>query len=258
MNNTYYNEIKRLKTFDNEKIKEIYARVENGEPKAINEIITGNLKFVVLIAKKYYHTINNKSIIELDDLISEGNFGLIKACSLFKLEHGVRFSTYAVYWIRKYIQDSINQNEAAIRLPQKILLANRRIKKIINQLYQTNQYEPTRIELENLEMFTKQEIETYFLQKKITNIDDQYHIEDELENADDKDYQTELKRKIVFALRYLTPKERLVIRMKFGIDQQPAQPQQIWDTLKVTRQRTNQITQSALAKLKDILGTDVI
>ncbi|MCG2611519.1 sigma-70 family RNA polymerase sigma factor [Flavobacterium sp. SM15] len=259
MNNTYYNELRKLKTLDNEKVKDIYTRYQNGDANAINEIITGNLRFVVTIAKSYHKSITNKSIIELDDLISEGNIGLIQAATKFNLDFGVRFSTYAVFWIRKQIQYTINQHEDLIRLPANKLQANRKIKRMINQLYQDNQYQPTRTELEDLELFNTSEIDTYFQQQqKLISIDDQYNVEDVVENTDEFDYQFELKRKIKFALKYLTPKERLAIRMKFGIDQQPSTPTEIYEALQVSKQRVGQINQSALLKLRAILGTPVI
>ena len=259
MNNTYYNELKKLKILDNERIKEIYTRVENGDSSQINEIITGNLKFVVSIAKKYYENLANKTVIELDDLISEGNYGLIEACHKFKIEFGVRFSTYAVYWIKKQILNSINQNESTIRIPANRLQANRRIRKAINQLYQQHQYQPSQRELEELELFTDKELDDYFnQQQKIIAVEDQYNIEDVIENTDEADYQFELKRKIKIALKYLTPKERIYIRMKFGIDQSPASHQEINKALNVTKQRASQLRTSALAKLKDMLGNAAI
>ena len=111
MNNIYYNELSKIKQLNDEQITNIYTRYNNGESNAINEMIEANLKFVVVIAKQYYQTINSANIITLDDLICEGNIGLIQACQKFKLEFGVKFSSYAVYWIRKTIQESIIKNK---------------------------------------------------------------------------------------------------------------------------------------------------
>jgi RNA polymerase primary sigma factor len=251
MNNTYYNDLRKLKTINDEKVKEIYTRIDAGDSNAINEIIQANLRFVVMIAKQYYKIINKENIIELDDLISEGNIGLILAAQKFKVEFGVKFSTYAVHWIRKTIQETIEKNSDIIRLPVNKIIANRKIKKIANQLYQSNQCEATKEQLEELELFTKQEIDEYFNQKNIISIETQFNIEDIIEVDNDSiEFQSEMKRKISLALKHLTPKERMIIKMTYGIDQTPLQPAEIWKILGISRQRISQLRIRALNKLK--------
>lgn len=252
MNNIYYNELSKFKQLSDEQITNIYTRYNNGEPNAINEMIEANLKFVVVIAKQYYQTINSANIITLDDLICEGNIGLIQACQKFKLEFGVKFSSYAVYWIRKTIQESIIKNKDNIRSPSNLIESDRKILKAVKELFQKNESEVTKENIQDLGLFNDNEIKHYFTSKQVISIDTQFNVEDTIqENIFDE--AAELKRKIAFALKYLTPKEKQLIKMIYGIDQEPSTPSEIWEVLGVTRQRITQLKKSALNKLKDIL-----
>ena len=252
MNTIYYKELKKFNTLSNEKIKDIYHRYESGDENAINEMIEGNLKFAVLIAKRYYQTVKSENIIEMDDLISEANIGLILAAKKFNPSLGVKFSTYAVFWIMKQIQLSIKKNNSNIRIPINLYESDRKILKAISELFQKTENEITKSEIEALDLFSKNEIDHFFTNKHIIRIDSTFEPSDEnIEiNFDDN---AEMKRKINVALKHLTPKEKIMIEMTFGINQEPASPNEIWDVLGVTRARAWQLKTSALEKLNNIL-----
>lgn len=100
----YFKSIKNSKGLSREKEAELGKRIQEGDKSAINELVEANLQFVVRTAKQY-----SNSGVPLEDLISEGNFGLYKAAEKFDYTKGKKFITYAVWWIKSYIQDAIKQ-----------------------------------------------------------------------------------------------------------------------------------------------------
>ncbi len=102
---TYFKEIKRFKPLKKEKEIELTNRIKSGDDMAKKQLVEANLKFVVSVAKKY-----NDCDIPFEDLISEGNLGLIKAAERYDASQGNKFITYAVWWIKAYIQDYIERH----------------------------------------------------------------------------------------------------------------------------------------------------
>ena len=99
----YFRDLKRCKPMTKDEEFRAFEKFHNGDRKSYEKIITSNLKFVVSIAKRY-----RKYGVNFADLISEGNFGLIKAVGNFDEKKGIRFISYAVWWIKAYIQEYIN------------------------------------------------------------------------------------------------------------------------------------------------------
>ena len=109
----YFDEIKDTKPLTKEEEAELAQRIHNGDEKAKEELITANLKFVVSVAKNYQHR-----GLDLEDLINDGNVGLIKAAERFDGTKGYRFISYAVWWIRESILEALAKNGRTIRLPR--------------------------------------------------------------------------------------------------------------------------------------------
>ena len=101
----YLEQIKRYKLLTREREYELSERIKKGDEQALDELVNANLRFVVSIAKAY-----KKSGIPFHDLISEGNIGLVKAASKFDHTKGVKFISYAVWWVKSQIQESIKEN----------------------------------------------------------------------------------------------------------------------------------------------------
>lgn len=103
---TYFKEIRKFKPLTKEKELELTERIKNGDDDAKRALVEANLKFVVTIAKKY-----RDDDIPFEDIISEGNLGLIKAAERYDASMGNKFITYAVWWIKAYIQDFIERHD---------------------------------------------------------------------------------------------------------------------------------------------------
>jgi RNA polymerase primary sigma factor len=117
--NRYFKDVKKSEGLSTEKEKELAKRIQEGDTKAIDELVEANLKFVVTIAKEF-----QGQGLPLPDLISEGNYGLIKAAYKFDHTKGFKFISYAVWWIRQSILQSLNDNARIIRLPTNIVNKN--------------------------------------------------------------------------------------------------------------------------------------
>ena len=110
----YFKDLKSVKLLNGEEQTELAVKAKSGDKKALNKLIESNLRFVVTVAKEYQY-----SNIPLEDLISEGNIGLIKAVDKFDETRKIRFISYAVWWIRASILCYLNKNSRPIRLPIK-------------------------------------------------------------------------------------------------------------------------------------------
>jgi len=112
----YFNEVNKCDLLSIEEENELTNRIVNGDKEAINELVEGNLKFAISVAKEYQGL-----GLSLSDLINDGNIGLIKAANKFDPTRGFRFISYAVYWIRQSIMQSLNDNSRVIRLPSSVI-----------------------------------------------------------------------------------------------------------------------------------------
>ncbi|MCB0374246.1 MAG: RNA polymerase sigma factor RpoD/SigA, partial [Muricauda sp.] len=141
----YLSEISKLPLLsDNEEI-ELAQMVKKGSTEAVNKIITANLRFVVSVAKQY----QNQGM-SLNDLINEGNIGLIKAASKFDETKGFKFISYAVWWIRQSILQALIEQPRIVRLPMNKAIVYNRIMNVIQDFEQKNQREPSNDELAEL------------------------------------------------------------------------------------------------------------
>jgi RNA polymerase primary sigma factor len=127
----YIKDIRKIKVISHERQSIIFKRLsdktitKSERQTLLNELIVGNLRFVITVAKSYQ---NNG--MELIDLISEGNLGLVKAAERFDPDSGYRFISYAVWWIKQSIMSSLNENSRMIRLPSNIIQDNNKRKKL--------------------------------------------------------------------------------------------------------------------------------
>src|SRR5579863_9389856 len=134
----YLREISRIPLLSAARESSLAERAETGDKTARNQLIEANLRLVVSIAKKYVG-----QGLSLEDLIGEGNIGLIRAVTKFDHTKGFRFSTYATWWIKQAITRSILEGTRAVRLPVYIMEEVMRVKRTTRQLYQELGREPT-------------------------------------------------------------------------------------------------------------------
>ena len=255
----YFNEISKVDLLTTEEEVELAKRIKKGDKAALDKLTKANLRFVVSVAKQY----QNRSL-SLNDLINEGNLGLVKAAQRFDETRGFKFISYAVWWIRQSIMQALAEQSRIVRLPLNRTGALNRIKTVASELEQKYEREPTSEELAAiLEMDSKEVTNTLLAGSKQLSVDAPFtegesnSLLDVLENNDadetDQDlaYTSSLKIEMERALSTLTERERQVIRMFFGIGtEEPLSLEQIGEILDLTRERVRQIKEKALKKLR--------
>lgn len=258
----YYFEVGKypLLTATEEKIYGLASK--SGDIDAYGRLFNGNLRLVIMIAQRY----QNQGV-ELQDLISEGNLGVMHAISKFEPEKGFRFSTYAVWWIRHYLSNAIMNNGRTIRIPIHVSKAIRRLLSTRKELSQSLNREPTVNEIaietgqsifEVMSLLANYE-STLSLDAAITNDqesgDDFYHIvsDDKTSDAAEVLIGSETFSILTSILNQLEQQEREVIEYRFGINGKPKKTLECTgEILGLTRDQVRYSQMKALDALKKI------
>ncbi|HZS79223.1 MAG TPA: sigma-70 family RNA polymerase sigma factor [Ktedonobacteraceae bacterium] len=256
---TYLREIGRVPMITHEREIELAQRIEAGDREAMKQFILANLRLVVSIAKRYVGR-----GLTLLDLIQEGNIGLIRAVQRYDWRRGHRFSTHATWWIRQAISRAVADKGRTIRLPVYVNTALNRIRRERQRLLQELGREPTDLELAaatGLDPVRMVELQSapgapVSLELPVGE-DEEQELGDVLadtESASPEDIATTqtLKDEVQRVLEsVLTPRERLVLQLRFGLGNSQAHPlEQVGRELGITRERVRQIEAGALAKLR--------
>jgi RNA polymerase primary sigma factor len=255
--NKYLNEISKKQMISPEEEIELAKAIRQGDQDALMQLTTANLRFVVSVAKQY----QNKGIA-LDDLINEGNIGLIKAASRFDETRGFKFISYAVWWIRQSIMAAVAEQSRIIRLPLNKVGAFNKIRKMQATLEQVLERPPTVEELAEVLPISEQEIRAT-LQASVQHTSMDISLDgDSLTLADllsDKESHSpdasliidSLNREIQRALNTLSTRERDVLVHFYGIGGAHAMTlDEIGVKYELTRERVRQIKEKALRKLR--------
>ncbi len=256
---TYLREIGRVPMITHEREIELAKRIEAGDRDAMKQFILANLRLVVSIAKRYVGR-----GLTLLDLIQEGNIGLIRAVQRYDWRRGHRFSTHATWWIRQAISRAVADKGRTIRLPVYVNTALNRIRRERQRLLQELGREPSEQELADatgLDPIRMVELQAapgapVSLELPVGE-DEEQELGDVLadtESASPEDIATTqtLKDEMQRVLEsVLTPRERLVLQLRFGLGNSQAHPlEQVGRELGITRERVRQIEAGALAKLR--------
>jgi RNA polymerase primary sigma factor len=255
----YLQEIGKVELISPEEEVRLATLIKQGCQKSLDRLTKANLRFVVSVAKQY----QNQGL-SLPDLINEGNVGLIKAAQRFDETRGFKFISYAVWWIRQSILQSLAEQSRIVRLPlNKVGLTNR-IHKAFSLLEQQFEREPTAEELaEVLEMDIEEVTATLSINGRHVSVDsplsegEENTLIDVLENANaDKTdgllvHNESLKTEIDRSLKTLTERQKEVICFFFGIGvDHPMSLEDIGAMFSLTRERVRQIKDKAITKLK--------
>lgn len=254
---SYLKDISKYKILDPDEIVKLVKSAQEGDSIAKEKVVQSNLRFVVTIAKQF----QNRGI-PLMDLISSGNEGLIKAIDKFDVTRGVTFLSYAVWWIRQSIYNSIYWQAREIRLPisQQLLVIS--ILDATNKFLQTNCRNPSSEEISEITGIPRDQID-YLSQfsNKLVSVDDFIGGDEEnsqvcdiipdgeplLDEQVNKSYVT---KELESLLSKLTVREHDLMCMLFGIGMPSVNPKIIAEMYGVGNERIRQMKEGALAKLR--------
>ncbi|MFI5230001.1 MAG: RNA polymerase sigma factor RpoD/SigA [Gemmatimonadales bacterium] len=254
----YLNEIRQYPLLTRAEEAELAHRIRARDSQALDRLVCANLRFVVSIAKRYQH-----HGVPLSDLINEGNLGLIRAGEKFDDAHGVKFISYAVWWVRQAIVQAIADHGHAVRIPVgragELYRVNRRANALRHELGR----EPTRRDLLEAGLVGPADGDSPLpaLRPDLSldaapNSDGNgalldFMPDESAEAPDQAVAEHNLSDSLAAALAQLGPRELRVIRLHFGLDDgEPMTLDAIGSLFGVTRERVRQIKDRALSKLR--------
>lgn len=236
----YLIDIKRFNILNRMEESELIEKIKIGDEKAKEELINANLRFVLTIAKQYQH-----KGLDIQDLISEGNYGLVKAAERYDLyQTEVRFISYAVWWVKQSILQAINQDSRSIRLPVNIINDMLKNDKDASNPQEFSLYENT-LNLPTIETLDRPVGEDgsdfYDIIPDMDAVSPESGLEVENHN---------LNMALLTVINTLSETEGVVIKDYFGLGGQEKSLQEIADELELTKERVRQIKEKALKKIR--------
>jgi RNA polymerase primary sigma factor len=255
----YLQEIGREELITPDEEVKLAQRIKQGDEAARNKLVKANLRFVVSVAKQY----QNQGL-SLQDLINEGNIGLIKAAERFDETRGFKFISYAVWWIRQSILQAIAEQSRIVRLPLNQIGSINKISKETARLEQELERMPSVEEIADLVEIPENKVaESIRISGKHVSVDAPISADEDATmldlfvpsdtpSTDQALIQESLAKEIQRALSSLTKKERDIINMYYGIGySHPYSLDEIADKYKLTRERVRQIKEKAIKRLKN-------
>lgn len=254
----YLVEIGREELISTDEEVELAQRIHHGDRKALDKLTRANLRFVVSVAKQY----QNQGIA-LNDLIDEGNLGLIKAAKKFDETRGFKFISYAVWWIRQSILQAISEQSRIVRMPLNQVGFQSKLAKAIVNFEQENERRPSVQELADiLETDEAKVQEALGTNGKKVSVDAPFQdddsnslidiMTDESAPTTDNNMEKEsLSADLNAALGTLSEREQTVLKMLFGIGCNEMTAEEVANSLNLTRERVRQIKERALRRLRD-------
>jgi RNA polymerase primary sigma factor len=235
-------------------------RIRENDQEALDTLVRSNLRFVVSVAKKY----QNQGV-SLSDLINEGNLGLIRAAHKFDETKGIKFISYAVWWIRQAILQALAEQSRIVRVPLNRAGALHRIGRRANALLQELGREATHAEIaEGMEITEEEVARTMAISQAHVSLDApmtpgednrllDYLADTEHATPEEETIEMALVESVQQALGGLKEREAKILRLYFGLDgAEPMTLEQIGAVLNITRERVRQIKEKALSRLRHV------
>lgn len=237
---------------------DLARRIRKGDEEALDKLVKANLRFVISVAKEY-----QGQGLPLQDLISEGNLGLIKAAQRFDETRGFKFISYAVWWIRQSILQALAEQSRVVRLPLNRVGAINKVGRALEELEKVFGREPSMDEIaQKMEMTAFEVADVLKTSARHLSLDEPFKeeegnslldvIESEQYHPPDGDLMREsLRDEIEKVLTTLKPREAEIVRLYFGLDgDRPLTLEEIGEYFKLTRERVRQIKEKALRRLR--------
>lgn len=263
----YFKDIRKLDLVSSNEQTELAIKAREGDHRSMKKLVESNLRFVLSIAKEYSYT-----GIPIEDLIQEGNLGIIKAVDRFDETKGFKFISYAVWWIRQSILQSVYETGPSVRLPVNRINTLNKVAKATEALFKTLNREPNAKEISDYyineetgisDLNEKDIINSYSdgnieisLNSTVSNDESSHELHENLEGEGFSELENminkgSLQMEIKDVLSELTERENLILRMYFGIGEfEEMTLAEIGKEINLTNERVRQIKEFALKKLR--------
>jgi RNA polymerase primary sigma factor len=258
----YFSEIRDYPLLTKDEEMSLARSVKNGCRESLNELIESNLSFVVKVASEYRNL-----GLPFEDLLNEGNIGLIEAARRYDAGKGTKFITYAIWWIRKSILKALSEHSTLVRIPNYQMKKVREIREAENSLRRSLGRKPQREEISRRLSKSVSKIDQVLqFNMREMSLDDKvgkdrqtpiadYLVDQECTSPEDDLIQREANSLVGEAIHYLTEQERTVITHRFGLEGGPPMTlKQIGQQMGISRERVRQIECQAKNRLRKIFA----
>ncbi len=261
----YLHDISKVDLITADEEIELAQKIKKGDEEALQKLVNANLRFVVSVAKNYQHR-----GLSLQDLVNEGNMGLIRAARLFDETRGFKFISYAVWWIRQSILVAIAEHSRMVRLPVNKISTLNKINKASSEFEQVHDRKPTESELADLLEMPEGKLK-HNIQSNRKHVSMDAPVGDDENKAmvdlmEDKQATTpeqplmreSLKSEIRRIINTLPDNEKKVIRGYYGLNCQPMTLLEISREMNISRERVRQLRNKALRDLRKPSRTNLL
>jgi len=255
----YLREIRRIPLLTLEQERALARRAKNGDQEALDELVRHNLRFVVTVAKQY-----SKSGVPFEDLINEGNLGLIRGARRFDVDRGFRFISYAVWWIRQAILQYLGEHSRTVRVPLNKSAVLNRITRESQRLGQVLGRDPSKDEIAKrigvsaavVEQVLEMPVKHFSLDDPADGKEGDFFadtLSDEITPSPEESvYETTRSDDIAAAIASLNVREQDILNRYFGLEGNPPHTlEEIGQVYHLTRERVRQIRDRALVRLRN-------
>ena len=256
----YFQEVKAFPLLTREQECELARGIRSNDEAALHKLVNSNLRFVVSIAKEYAHY-----GVPLEDLINEGNLGLLKAAQRFDETRGYKFISYAVWWVRQAMLQALADQSRIYRVPTNRANALYRVGKVQSELYQNLEREPTVEEIAQRLKISRQEVRgTMGIAQPPLSLTEPYGADDdnplqeflqdeEAESPDTETYRQTLREEVARLLASLNERERMILSHYFGLEGRNRETlEEIGQRLGLTRERIRQIKEETFDRIRNL------